>query len=153
QAKVRTPTEQLKASIDTFGALDYRIQIGDKTRSRLREKFEQGQVAAAKLYGYDNVRHGPVGKGGYSTRAINAEQAEVVRRIFTLYTKELKGAKVIASTLNREGVPFRMARERGKKDGPQVPQAWQEAGITYILRNEAYTGRSRLQSQRPESQE
>src|SRR5262249_10922233 len=112
-----------------------------KTRSRLREKFEQGQVAGAKVYGYDNVRHGPVGKGGYSTRAINAEQEAIVKRIFRMYTTDLQGAPVIASTLNRAGVPS------PRKGG------WQGEGITYMLCNEAYTGRSRFQSQRPESQE
>src|SRR5262249_45981620 len=97
----------------------------DKARQRtygaLIRKAQRGLVAGGKLYGYTNVRT-PEGV----KRTVNESQAEVVRRIFTLYA-EGAGLGTIAQTLNADGVP-----------GPRG--AWNFTALRETIRNEAYRG-------------
>ena len=110
--------------------------LADKTRRGLRGRVAAGRSPGGRCYGYDVVRavdaRGEPVRGG---RAVNAAEATVVRRIFTLFAG---GASpiAIAKALNTEGVP-----------GPEG-RAWHDATIrghaargTGILRNELYAGR------------
>src|SRR5262249_58900157 len=97
----------------------------DKARQRtygaLVGKAQRGFVPGGKLYGYTNVRT-PEGV----KRVLNDSQAEVIRRIFSLYA-DGAGLGTIAQTLNADGAP-----------GPRG--TWNFTAIRETIRNETYHG-------------
>ncbi len=97
-----------------------------------KEILFRGRVAAAKRgcfignhppYGYNKVK---IGKD--NTLEINDEQAEVVRMVFDLYTKEQKSPYQIACRLNEMGVK------------PAIIDTWKRDTIRVMLRNPHYAG-------------
>ena len=80
--------------------------LADKTRRGQRGRVESGKSGGGLSYGYMLQHHvdanGQLIRGD---RAINEEQAEVVRKIYTDYVVANKSAKTIASELNDEGIP------------------------------------------------
>ncbi len=104
----------------------YLDDLRQKTKRGQLAALEKGKVAGGRCYGYDVL---PGGKG---ERAVNDEQAAVVRRIFNEYA-EGRSADDIAKGLNAERVPS----PRGK--------SWRANTIlggskdsTGVLRNELY---------------
>ena len=93
----------------------------------IRKRFAEGRFTMpyAKFLGYD--------KGPDGNPVVNREQAEVVKRIYTMF---LEGNSIgsIMRTFNKEGVP---APGRGKK--------WCVQTIRSILSNEKYKGDVLLQ--------
>lgn len=92
-----------------------------------RIKFGKAKNAAAGrvpnvLYGYDKI------PGEYFTLHINEAEAQVVRRIFSMYVQDGLGEKRIAQVLNAEGVPTK----RGCR--------WQQESISRLLRHQLYVG-------------
>ena len=79
--------------------------LAQKTRRGQRGSVEAGLTPGGLTYGYDMVREldakGELVRG---KRAINPEQADVVRRIFREYVSG-KSPRAIAADLNREGIP------------------------------------------------
>jgi site-specific DNA recombinase len=91
-------------------------------------RVRAGQVAGAKVFGYDNVAiTGVDGKRSHVERQVNASQAATVVRIFELYVGGL-GSKKIAVMLNRDGVL-----------SPR-PRGWSQTTVRGILRNPIYRG-------------
>ncbi|WP_264820928.1 recombinase family protein [Acetobacter malorum] len=119
----------------TMNAL-YLKELANKTRRGLRGRVEQGKSGGGLCYGYDVVRqHDTHGEAIYGERAINGEQAEIIRRIFREYA-DGKSPKAIALSLNAEG-------HRGPLSGawsPSTINGNRERG-TGILNNELYIGR------------
>jgi len=76
-------------------------EIGQKTRRSHLGLAKEGRIPGGKAYGYDVVDGDKAG-GGY--RHINADEAAVVRRIFTLYADGMS-RRAIARLLNEENVP------------------------------------------------
>jgi DNA invertase Pin-like site-specific DNA recombinase len=110
--------------------------LTDKTRRGQRGRIENGKSGGGLCYGYDVVRaldeHGEPRRGD---RTINADQAEIIRRIFRMSAGG-SSPIAIAQALNAEGVV-----------GPEG-WAWHDTTIrghalrgTGILRNELYIGR------------
>ncbi|WOO38912.1 recombinase family protein [Anaerocolumna sp. AGMB13020] len=93
-----------------------RVRFGKQQNARL------GRVPNL-IYGYDKI------PGDYFELKINHREAEVVRRIFMLYTQEKKGAGKIADILNGEDIKTK----RGC--------SWSQIGICRLLGNEIYTGK------------
>ena len=98
-----------------------------------KEILFRGRVAAVKRgcyigrvapYGYTKVK-----KGKDHTLEIIEEQAEVVRMVFDLYTKDLLTPFQIAERLNEMEIPA----PRGKK--------WKKDTIRHMVRNEHYIGK------------
>lgn len=111
----------------TMNAL-YLEAISVRTRARQGERVREGFVAGGLCYGY---RPG----ADRGTRVIQAQEADVVRRIFADFASGLSPWS-IARALNREGVP-----------GPRGGQ-WSASTINGsrkrrngILNNELYAGR------------
>ena len=79
--------------------------LSDKTRRGQRGRVEKGKFASGLCYGYDLVKRiGPDGEYVKGERAINEEQAAIVRRIF----KEMirgDSPRSIADRLNTDGIP------------------------------------------------
>lgn len=93
--------------------LSKRVRFGKRVNAR------RGRVPNL-IYGYDQL--------DTFTLVVNPQEAEVVRRVFSLYQNEGMGAHRIALLLNGEGVP-------GKKGG-----RWTSKTIRRMLRNPIYCG-------------
>lgn len=74
------------------------------------------------IYGYDKVA------GDYFNLTINEIEANVVKRIFRMYTKEGYGTNRIAKNLNNEGI---LTKRECK---------WTQNGVMRLLSNEIYIG-------------
>ena len=93
-----------------------RIKFGKKVNA------EKGRVPNI-CYGYNKLI------GDYFDLDINVEEAEVVKTIFSMYTKELMGTGSIAKQLNQREIKTK----RGCK--------WTQTGVMRVLSNEIYTGK------------
>lgn len=82
----------------TMNAL-YIKDLAIKTRRGQRGRVEAGRVPGGLSYGYDMVPGEDRGQ-----RVINAEQASIVRRIFSEYASG-HSPRSIAKNLNNEGIP------------------------------------------------
>ena len=119
----------------TMNAL-YLKELANKTRRGLRGRVELGKSGGGLCYGYDVVRQRDShGEPICGERAINDDQAQIIRRIFRDYA-DGKSPKSIALSLNAEG-------HRGPLSGawsPSTINGNRERG-TGILNNELYIGR------------
>ncbi|GBR23023.1 DNA resolvase [Kozakia baliensis NRIC 0488] len=119
----------------TMNAL-YLKELANKTRRGLRGRVELGKSGGGLCYGYDVVKQRDShGEAICGERAVNDEQAQIVRRIFRAYA-DGKSPKSIALSLNAEG-------HRGPLSGawsPSTINGNRERG-TGILNNELYIGR------------
>jgi len=111
--------------------------LAEKTRRGLRGRIEQGKILGGVPYGYRVVKRfddkGDVVKG---EREIIAEQAEIIRRIFTEYAHSNKSPRTIAAQFNKEGVPS----PSGKPWSQSTLNGNRKRGVG-ILNNEIYIGR------------
>jgi site-specific DNA recombinase len=125
------------------GMMDEQFLVGlaDKVHRGQEGRVLKGLNPGGKLYGYINVpilnlnRPGKYGRPAVDgvDQEINAEQADVVLRVFGMYAAGM-GLALISKTLNAGGVP-----------SPQPPrtramQAWCPSSIREMLRNELYRG-------------
>ena len=110
--------------------------LADKTRRGLRGRVEQGKSGGGNSYGYAVVKqfdaHGEAIRGD---RTVHADQAAVVRRIFSDYAAG-KSAKRIAVELNREGISAPSGGDWGFSTINGNPKRG-----TGILNNELYGGK------------
>lgn len=93
-----------------------RVKFGKK------QNAEKGKVPNL-VFGYDKI------PGEYFHLDINQKEAEAVRRIFHLYTKDYIGANRIAYILNQEGIKTK----RNCK--------WTQTAVTRMLNNPIYIGK------------
>jgi site-specific DNA recombinase len=123
---------------------DFVKSLGDKVRRGQEGQVLRGLVPGGRCFGYDNVPiEDPTRKGQYGRpyvvgveRKVNPEQAEVVRKIFTLYANGLSLLKV-ARYLNDAGVPtFRPTTTL--RSGERT--LWHQSSVRYVLTNELYHG-------------
>ena len=110
--------------------------LADKVRRGLRGRVEHGKSGGGNSYGYDVVRkldgNGELVRG---ERAINALEADVIRRIFGDYAAGKSGQR-IAAELNKEG----LAAPTGGDWGFSTITGNPKRG-TGILNNEMYVGK------------
>jgi DNA invertase Pin-like site-specific DNA recombinase len=126
--------EKIMMQLTSFAAEMEREKASQRVYDAAIRRVRAGQVAGAKIFGYDNV---PIlgaepGRDGqpkrlYTLRKINPDQARVVHRIFTMYSQGY-GMSTIAHRLNADHVPS--PRQQG----------WAQAGVKHMLRNELYKG-------------
>ncbi|WP_212376073.1 recombinase family protein [Acetobacter persici] len=111
-------------------------KLSKNTHRGLYGRIKDGKSGGGLCYGYDVLKlRDAEGERIYGERAINNEQAQIVRRIFQEYA-DGKSPKAIALTLNAEGL-------RGPLSGawgPSTLNGNRERG-TGILNNELYIGR------------
>ncbi|OUI84798.1 recombinase family protein, partial [Acetobacter tropicalis] len=115
---------------------EYIEKLSKNTHRGLRGRIEHGKSGGGLCYGYDVLKlRDAEGERICGERAINNEQAQIVRRIFQDYANG-KAPKAIALALNAEGL-------RGPLSGawgPSTLNGNRERG-TGILNNELYIGR------------
>ncbi|MBI2375114.1 MAG: recombinase family protein [Deltaproteobacteria bacterium] len=90
-------------------------------------KARKGKNTGGRIFGYDNIRR-PEGV----EFQINAEQAEIVRRIFREYVGG-SGYRTIARKLNAEGIASPRAGSRGTG-------SWSDSQIRAMLTSHRYIG-------------
>lgn len=107
-----------------FGALAQEESANTSKRIKFSKErnAEKGRVPCL-AYGYDKI------PGDYFNMTINKQEAEIIHRIYDLYTNQGYGGAKIAQMLNAEG----QRTKRGSN--------WTQAGVAGILRNELYTGK------------
>jgi DNA invertase Pin-like site-specific DNA recombinase len=132
-----SPTDKIMLSLATFADEMHRVQNSQMATDAMLRKARAGHVTGGKVYGYDNMdvlsselRPDGRPKRLHVVRQVNPEQAEVVRRIFTLSAAGM-GITRIAKTLNADGVkPARKA------------QGWAPTAIREILYRPLYRAKS-----------
>ncbi|HUN74387.1 MAG TPA: recombinase family protein [Steroidobacteraceae bacterium] len=117
----------------------YRKEIGRRTRRGLEGRARQGLPAGGHSYGYV-----PAARSTTARVEIDEAEAEVVRRIFTMYA-EGKSPRGICDALNRDRIPApgsSWARTERRRKGwvASVLNGDGKAGGTGILRNPIYAG-------------
>lgn len=101
-----------------------------------RENLSEEVMKGMKKRAEKGFRNGSVAPFGYDLEdgrlVIDPEQAEWVKRIFDLYTRDKLGFEKIAQHMNREGI----LTNRGSRD-------WSKNFIQYMLMNPVYIGKLR----------
>jgi site-specific DNA recombinase len=122
--------------------------IGQDERDLIIEKTQRGR--RTKLTGGDGhppawVGHGHIDKYGYrrvgrrrnTSYEIVPEEAEVVRRIFTMFVHERKRMVDILRILNAEGIT---CPAKAKKHNIRTNTLWTSSGVYRMLREPMYKG-------------
>jgi site-specific DNA recombinase len=125
-----TPEDHLLLQFQGMIAEYERAQILERSRRGKRHRAKQGEVSvlSGAPYGYRYIRKTDDAAAYYEI--IDAE-ADVVRKIFNLYTVEGLSIGAITRHLTESGLPTRKQKSR-----------WERSVIWAILRNPAYQGRA-----------
>ena len=125
-----TPEDQLLLQFQGMIAEYERAQILERSRRGKRHRAKQGEVSvlSGAPYGY-RYRRKTDGAAAYY-EIIEAE-ADVVRKVFGLYTVEGQSIGAIARHLDGLGLPTRNQKAR-----------WERSVVWAMLRNPAYQGRA-----------
>jgi len=128
--KAETPEEALLLQFQGMIAEYERATIKERSRRGKRHKALSGivNVLSGAPFGYHYVRKTDLTNARYE---ILPRQAEVVQRIYRLYTEDLKSIGEIVRDLNADNIPTR------KGVSP-----WERSTVWGILRNPAYSGKA-----------
>lgn len=128
--KATTPEEELLLQFQGMIAEYERAQISERSRrgKRYRAKTGSVNVLSGAPYGYRYVKKTDISSAFYE---VIEGQAEVVRRVFKLFTEDGLSINAIARKLNDNGFPTRTGRSK-----------WERSTVWGMLRNPAYKGRA-----------
>jgi len=123
-----SPEDQLVVQFQGMIAEYERAQIAERSRRGKRHKAQQGvvNILSGAPYGYRYVRKTDTSAAYYE---VLESQADVVRMVFEMYTKQQLNIRAIARLLNQRGIPTRTGKTR-----------WERSTVWGILRNPAYQG-------------
>jgi len=124
-----TPEQKLMLQLQGVMAEYERAQIVERCRRGKRYRAKAGHVGvlSAAPYGYQYIRKSEQSQAYYQ---VVEREAEVVRRVFALYTVAGLSIRGIVQTLNAEKVPTRRKK------------IWIHSTVWGMLRNPAYEGRA-----------
>jgi site-specific DNA recombinase len=125
-----SPEDELLLQFQGMIAEYERAQIAERTRRGKIHRARSGDasVLGGAPYGYRYVRKTDTTAGHYE---IIESEAQVVRKVFRLYTRENYSMGALARHLSEEGVRTRTGKSR-----------WDRSVIWAMLRNPAYVGRA-----------
>ena len=123
-----TAEDQLLVQFQGMIAEYERAQILERSRRGKRHRARSGEVSvlSGAPYGYLYIRKTDESLAAY--RVIDAE-AEVVQRVYGMYTVDGLSIGEITRRLNTDGIPTRKQRSR-----------WERSVVWAMLRNPAYRG-------------
>ncbi len=137
---LNTAMDKVMLSLTNFAAEMEREKAQQRVYDAMVRKAKAGHVTGGKVFGYDNVVvAGAVpNANGKMTRShvelrINEPEAEVVRKIFRLYT-EGRGFTTIAKTLNADGALCPRPRPITR------PHGWAASSVRQIVLRRLYKG-------------
>jgi len=136
-----SPEGQLILYIKGYAGKVERAKFADRSIRGKRTRAKLGKIpgaAGTNLYGYTYI---PGKEAGQGVRAINEEQAEVVRMIYRWLIEDKMTLYRICIKLTETGIP-----------SPQSTNRWGTSTVQRLLRNVAYTGKTyvfRYQSEEP----
>lgn len=135
---------ELDVSLRAIIANQYVRDLAKKTHRGLEGQFIRGFHAGGHLFGlrsepqFDDARPGLRGErriAGYVLR-IHEEEANIIRRIFTLYAESGVAVDRIVAMLNADGVPW-----PGQSTGHRSrQQGWAHSSVIAILDDPKYAG-------------
>jgi len=125
-----TPEHKLLLQFKGMIAEYERAQIAERTRRGKRYRAKAGvlNVLSSAPYGYRYVKKTESAQGYYH---VVESEAEVIRKIFHLYTVEGQSMRAIAATLNAQNIPTRSRKS-----------PWVGSTLWHMLHNPAYEGRA-----------
>ena len=125
-----TPEDQLLLQFQGMIAEYERAQIAERSRRGKRHRAQQGSinVLSGAPFGYRYVKKNECSAAYYE---IIESEAEVVRLIFDIYTRQNQSINAIARMLNEHNIPTRTGTTR-----------WERSTVWGLLRNPAYRGRA-----------
>ncbi len=126
-----TPEERLLLQFQGMIAEYERAQIAERTRRGKRYRAKAGVInvlSSMAPYGYRYVKKTETAQAYYE---VLPGEAEVVGKIFHLYTVEGLGMRQIAKSLNAQKVPTRSGKA-----------PWVASTLWHMLSNPAYEGRA-----------
>lgn len=128
--RAETPEEALLLQFQGMIAEYERAMIKERSRRGKRHKARSGiiNVLSGAPFGYNYIRKTELTHARYE---INPREAAVVRKIYQLYTEEMKSIGEITRDLNRDRIPTRKGVSR-----------WERSTVWGILRNPAYIGKA-----------
>ena len=128
--RASTPEEHLLVQFQGMIAEYERAQIAERTRRGKRYRAKMGliNVLSGAPYGYRYVKKTETTASYYE---IIEQQAEVVRKVFELYTEVGLSIGAIARWLNDHEIPTRKKTSR-----------WERSTVWAMLRNPAYMGKA-----------
>lgn len=126
--RATTPEEQLMLQFQGMIAEYERAQIAERTRrgKRYRAKTGSLNVLSGAPYGFRYVKKTEASASYYE---IIEQEAEVVRKVFELYTASGVSIGAISKNLNEHEIPTRKKTSR-----------WERSTVWGMLRNPAYKG-------------
>jgi DNA invertase Pin-like site-specific DNA recombinase len=124
-----------------FGIIDatYVKQVAKMTHRGMEGRALAGFWTGGRVYGYATINepNPPNPEQPRKIPVIDLTEAEVVRRVFSMFVIEKRGMKSIADQLNRDGIGA--PHDHGK--GHKGVRGWGHTTIRAMLANERYLGR------------
>ena len=126
----QTPEQHLLLQFQGMIAEYERAQIAERCRRGKRHRAKCGSlnVLANPPYGYRYIKKTDSSAGHYQ---VVESEAEVVRKVFSLYTEEHRSIRFLTEYLNSQNIATRF------KKGP-----WIASTLWHLLTNPAYCGRA-----------
>lgn len=139
------PGAKLEAGLRGIINEAYLDDLAKKTHRGVEGQFLRGFHCGGHLYGYrsepvydDGAPIGPRGEQrvlGYAVK-VHEPEAEVIRRIFRLFTEDRLSINAIARLLNSEEIPWPGARTHFG----ETRKGWAHASVVSLLDAEKYVG-------------
>src|SRR6266404_406625 len=109
-----TPEDQLLVQFQGMIAEYERAQIAERSRRGKRHKAQQGSVnvLSGAPYGYHYMKKTDTSAAYYQ---VVESEAEVVRMVFEMYTKQQLNIRAITRLLNQRGIPTRTGKTRWER--------------------------------------
>jgi site-specific DNA recombinase len=130
---LESPTDKIMLSLTAFADELEREKARQRTYDAMLRKAKAGHATGGAVYGYRNIEvRDAAGRRSHVERQVDAEQAAVIREIFTAYAAGA-GVRTIAKRLNDAGRPSPRPQQ-GR------PAGWVSSSVWAALRRPIYRG-------------
>lgn len=149
QEKADSPEQKIMVTLRGYASEVERVKAGQRSRDALERKAAKGYNAGGIVYGYDNVpvfveRLGGEPIKSHTDYRVNAEQADVIRRMFRAYAAG-HGHVAIAKAMNGDSRYAAISERYFGGVRPASPRkgtgSWAPSSVRKILYNARYTGK------------
>ena len=137
---VDSDSSQAELLIGVHGLIDavYWRELAQKTHRGMQGLALRGFHTGGRCFGYSSVK----AADGSARLEVNSAEAEIINRIYRLYTESAYSMKRIAHTLNAEGI-LSPQPQKGRFN-----RSWCVSSVRHILLNARYTGKTTWNTRR-----